>query len=138
MKLLSRVGLFAVSWIVAYQVPPSMAFSRQEYWSGLKFPSPGDLPNPGIKPRSPALWADTLSSQPLGKANSHCPSLYSNTIKSPGCIKKYRVVWDFSGGPVANTLHSQCRRPGFNPGQRTRYVATKTSDVATKDPVCHD
>ena len=44
-----------------------MGFSRQEYWSGLPFPSPGDLPNPGIKPRSPALQADTLTSEPPGK-----------------------------------------------------------------------
>ena len=42
-------------WTVAHQAPPSMVFSRQEYWSGLPFPSPGDLPDPGIKPRSPAL-----------------------------------------------------------------------------------
>ena len=44
-----------------------MGFSRQEYWSGLPFPSPGDLPDPGIKPRSPALQADTLPSEPPGK-----------------------------------------------------------------------
>ena len=44
-----------------------MGFSRQEYWSGLPFPSPGDLPNPGIEPRSPALQADTLLSEPPGK-----------------------------------------------------------------------
>ena len=49
-------------WTLAYQVPSSMGFSRQEYWSGLPFPSPGDLPNPGIKPRSPALQADALPS----------------------------------------------------------------------------
>ena len=53
-KLLSRVRLFATPWTVAYQAP-SMRFSRQEYWSGLPFPSPEDLPNPGIKPSSPAL-----------------------------------------------------------------------------------
>ena len=47
MKLLSRVQLFAIPWTVAYQAPPSMRFSKQEYWSGLPFPSPGDLPNPG-------------------------------------------------------------------------------------------
>jgi len=57
-KSLSRVRLFATPLTVAYKAPPSMGFSRQEYWSGLPFPSPGDLPNPGIKPRSPALWAD--------------------------------------------------------------------------------
>ena len=52
---------------VAHQAPPSMGFSRQEYWSGLPFPSPGDLRDPGIKPRSPTLQADTLTSAPPGK-----------------------------------------------------------------------
>ena len=52
---LSRVQLSATPWTIAYQVPPPMGFSRQEYWSGLPFPSPGDLPNPGIEPGSPAL-----------------------------------------------------------------------------------
>ena len=60
-KLLSRVRLFATPWTVAHQAPLSMEFSRQEYWSGLPFPSPGDFPNPGIKSRSPALLADSLS-----------------------------------------------------------------------------
>ena len=55
MKLLSRVQLFAIPLTIAYQAPPSVEFSRQQYWSGLPFPSPGDLPNPGIEPRSPAL-----------------------------------------------------------------------------------
>ena len=54
-KSLSRVQLFATPWTVAYQAPLSMGFSRQEYWSGLPFPSPGDLPDPGIEPGSPAL-----------------------------------------------------------------------------------
>ena len=53
--VLSRVRLFATPWTLAYQVPLSMGFSRQQYWSGLPFPSPGDLPDPGIEPRSPAL-----------------------------------------------------------------------------------
>ena len=60
-KLLSRVRLFVTPWTVAYQAPPSMGFSRQEYWSGLPFPSPGDLPDPGIEPRSPSLEADALT-----------------------------------------------------------------------------
>ena len=55
MKLLRRDQLFAAPWTVAYQAPPSMGFSRQEYWSGLLFPSPGYLPDPGIGPGSPAL-----------------------------------------------------------------------------------
>ena len=66
-KSLIRVQLFATPWTVAYQAPPSMGFSRQECWSGLPFPSPGDLPNPGIEPGSPALQADTLRSEPPGK-----------------------------------------------------------------------
>ena len=66
-KSLSRVRLFTTPWTVAYQAPSSMGFSRQEYWSGLLFPSPGDLPDPGIKPRSPAFQADALTSKPPGK-----------------------------------------------------------------------
>ena len=52
---------------IAHQAPLPMEFSRQEYWSGLSFPSPGDLPNPGIEPRSPASEADSLPSVPPGK-----------------------------------------------------------------------
>ena len=63
---LSHVRLFATQWTVAHQAPPSMGFSRQEYWSGLPFPSPGDLPDPGIEPRSPALQGDALTSEPPG------------------------------------------------------------------------
>ena len=66
-KSLSRVRLFVTPWTVAYQAPPSTGLSRQEYWSGLPFPSPGDLPDPGIEPRSPALEADALTSEPPGK-----------------------------------------------------------------------
>ena len=65
-KSLSRVHLFEMLWTVAYQASPSMGFSRQEYWSGLPFPSPRDLPHPGIKRGSPALQADSLSTEPPG------------------------------------------------------------------------
>ena len=60
-KLFSRIRLFATPWSVAYQASPSMGFSRQEYWSGLPFPSPGDLPDPGIEPGSPTLEADAFT-----------------------------------------------------------------------------
>ena len=66
-KSLSRVRLFATPWTVARQAPLSMGFSRQGYWSGLPFPSPGDLPNPGIEPGSPALQEDALLSEPSRK-----------------------------------------------------------------------
>ena len=58
-------------WTVPHQAPPSMGFSRKEYWSGLPFPSPGHLPDPGIKPRSPALQADVLTSEPPRKLMPH-------------------------------------------------------------------
>ena len=76
-------------WTVAYQAPQSVEFSRQEYWSGLPFPSPGDLPNPGIEPKSPALQADTLPSEPPGKPawNSYLPwfknCFLSEAVSSP-------------------------------------------------------
>ena len=60
MKSLSLVWLFATPWTIVYETPPSMEFSEQENWSGLPFPSPGDLPNPGIEPVSPALQADAF------------------------------------------------------------------------------
>ena len=65
--MLSHAWLLATPWTVACQAPLSMEFSRQEYWSGLPFPSPGDIPNPGIKYRSPALKTDSLPSEPPGK-----------------------------------------------------------------------
>ena len=84
-QLLSHVQLFETPWMVAHQAPLSMEFSRQEYWSGLPFPPPGDLPNPGIKPRSPALQADSLPSEPPGKP---CEM---NTI-----LKFLRMMWEKS------------------------------------------
>ena len=74
MKSLSRVQLFVTPWTVAYQAPPSMGFSRQEYWSGVLFPPPGDLPHPGIKPMSPvapALAGGVFTTEPPGKLILH-------------------------------------------------------------------
>ena len=65
-KSLSRVRLFVTPWTVPTRLL-SMGFSRQGYWSGLRFPSPGDVPDPGIELRSPALRADALPSEPPGK-----------------------------------------------------------------------
>ena len=66
-KSLSCVSLFSMPWTVAHQAPLSVEFCRQEYWSGWPFPSPGDLPNPEIEPRSPTLKVDSLPSEPPGK-----------------------------------------------------------------------
>ena len=80
MKLLSHVRLFATPWTVANQAPLSMGFSRQQYWSGLPFPSPGNLPDPGMEPGSPALQVDALPSEPPGKSfNPHVHNVTSST-----------------------------------------------------------
>ena len=73
-KSLSHVQLFATPWTTAYQAPLCMGFSRQEYWSGVLFPSPEHLPDPGMEPRSPVLQADALPSEPPGKSGE--PLLY--------------------------------------------------------------
>ena len=71
-KSLSRVQLFATLLAVAHQAPLSMGFPRQEYWSGLPFPSPGDLPNPGIKSWSPALAGRFFTTEPPEKPIEKC------------------------------------------------------------------
>ena len=77
-------------WTVAHQAPPSMGFSSQEHWSGLPFPSPGDLPNPGIEPRSSTLQADALTSAPPGKPlNTRIQSLRKSPIETQNFRSKY-------------------------------------------------
>ena len=76
-KLLSCVRLFASPWTVAHQAPPSIGFSRQEYWRGLPFPSPGDLPNPGIEPGSPALEADAFNLWATREARRNTKEFFS-------------------------------------------------------------
>ena len=103
-QLLSCVRLFVTPWTAAHQAPLSMEFSRQEYWSGLPFPSPEDLPNPGIEPRSPALLADSLLSEPPGKLRGYFKKQNScfcrrNTILTPqnttAPLKVHTAVWIF-------------------------------------------
>ena len=89
-KSLSSVRLFETPWTVAHQAPPSMGFSRQEYWSGLPFPSPGDLTNPGIKPRSPALQADALTRSCLADER-HRVCVTCHKV-SPKCVRSERGV----------------------------------------------
>ena len=71
-------------WAVAFQAPLSMGFSRPEYWSGLPFPSPGDLPDPGIEPGSPAWQAESLLSEPPGKPNSKNSGKLLEDFKAEG------------------------------------------------------
>ena len=102
-KSLSRVRLFSTPWTVAYQAPRSMGFSRQEYWSGLPFPSPGDLPNPGIEPGSPALQTDTLLSEPSKQredSNGAGPMVLAPQLASPPT-------------PAPSCCHPPCPLPAF-------------------------
>ena len=103
-KLLSRVRLFSTPWTVAYQAPPSMGFSRQEYWSGLPFSSPRDLPDPGIKPSSPALQTDTLPSEPLGKLWVNIQYLFFSFWRTSPCVTLSGSICISAGGPVSFLL----------------------------------
>ena len=106
-KLLSLVRLFATPWTIQ-----SMIFSRPEYWSGYPFPSPGHLPNPGIKPRSPTLQEDPLPAEPPGK-----PNPYSNL--TPTQLSKCRLEVTFS----RNILQFL---PGFFPSPSVDLECTST------------
>ena len=85
---LSRVRLFVSSWTIQ-----SMELSRPEYWTGYPFPSPGDLPNPGIKSRSPTLQADSLPAEPPGKPWSESHSVVSDSLRPHGLC----IPWNSSG-----------------------------------------
>ena len=74
-------------WTVAHQAPLSMGFSRQEYYSGLPFPSPGDLPDPGLEPRSLALQVDSLLSEPQGKPNVQIKAILGRHKSYLGFLK---------------------------------------------------
>ena len=78
---------------LALIIPPSMGFSRQEYWSGLPFPSPGDLPYPGIKPGSPAFQADALTSEPSGKPS---PFFQFSSVQSLSHVRLFATPWILS------------------------------------------
>ena len=82
-KLLCCVWLFLTPWTIAHQAAPSMEFSRWDYWSGLPFPSPGGLPNPGTESRSPALRADALLSEQPGNRYPGVSWLPTFAFQSP-------------------------------------------------------
>ena len=102
--VLGRVRLFATPWTVACQASLSMGFSRQEYWSGFPFPSTGDLPDPGVKPRSPALQADSLPLKREGRRLGEC---FCSEKKKPERKNKLNSV----EGPCRNqNNHGQNRK----------------------------
>ena len=102
-KSFSCVQLFATPWTVTYQAPLSMGFSRQEYWSGLPFPSPGDLPDPGTEPVSPALQADALTSEPPGKPTINC----KDNIRSDQSLSRVRLCDSVNRSTPGLPVHHQ-------------------------------
>ena len=100
-KLLSRVRPFATPWTVAYQAPLSVEFSRQEYWSGLPFPSPGDLPDPGIEAGPPTLQAEALPSEP--------PRKPINWVFLPHSVLNSAAV-GVNGSKVCKTINKSIQR----------------------------
>ena len=94
---LSPVQLFTTPWIKDHQAPLSMEFSRQEYWSGLPFPSPGDLPNPWIEPWYPTLQTGSLPSEPPGK-----PKIGKNSL-SVWALQKFIFQLERKACPFKKT-----------------------------------
>ena len=106
----NRVRLFLTPWTIAHQTPLSTGFSRQEYWSGLPCPPPGDLPDPGIKPASPvspALQVDSLSIEPPGKRPPPTPLALPAAAPTRRCIKEQKSQFC---PPKVLSLHSIIKR----------------------------
>ena len=103
MKSLTGVRLFATPWTVAYQAPPSMRFSRQEYWSGLPFPAPGELPDPGIEPGSPALQVDSSPTELTGEPYRVIGKLLNTDCKVAQTCLTLRDPMDCS--PPGSSFH---------------------------------
>ena len=145
-KSLSRVRLFVTPWTVAHQAPPSMGFSRQEYWSGWPFPSLEDLPDLGIKPRSPALEADALTSEPPGKPGYGQMNTFDGNVypsggahwwyfSTPKIHKTFESrIWhrDFPGGPVVKNLPAKAGDMGSIPGPGRFHMPQ------SNEAVCHN
>ena len=101
-------------WTVARQAPRSVGFPRQEYWSGLPFPSPGGLPDPGIKPRSPALQADSLPSEPPGKphSNVHTKNMYKDKMSVAYSLTLCQAQCDFGYAVILRIVANFVRADG--------------------------
>ena len=95
--MFSCVQLFVMPWTVGSQAPLSLGFSRQEYWDGLPFPSPGDLPDPGTEPLSPALWA----------------SLVAQLVKNPPAMRDTWVSWTVWGRKESDTTEQLSLSPAL-------------------------
>ena len=114
----SVVSSFATPWTVAHQAPLSMGFPRQEYWSGLPFPSPGDLPHPGIKLRSPSLASRFFTTTPPGKPFNFLPlikfSLSANCTPTLQPTQTCIHTHTYTHTHTHSSLNHQKKCPGSN------------------------
>ena len=138
----------ATPWTVACQAPLSMEFSRQDYWSGLLFPSPGDLPHPGMEPGSPALQADSLPTKPLGKSliwvlgiissfTDHNNLLRWQLVFLPGEFHGQRSLagyspWGCKESDMTNTFTHIC----FTNGQSAQVTQLAVTCLWSREPRC--
>ena len=129
-KLLRGVSLFVTPWIVACQAPPVMGFYRQEYWSGLSFPSPEHLPDPGIEPWSPALQAESLMCEPPGKPNTfpHEPHISLSLL-----ITKWGELHSF----LHWLIHTQNTFSTFSPTSREMVWVTFSDLMSLREELMH-
>ena len=135
-KSLSRVWIFATPWTVAHQAPPSMEVSRQEYWSGLPFPSPGDFPDPGIEPGSTALQADALPSELQGSPNIEMWMLFIFLIQQ---ISNQRQLCGWCcgrhWGPINQVRCTHCPQSHYRPADRG--MGSKLSSISFTSSIPH-
>ena len=123
----------ATPWTVAHQAPLSMGFSRQEYWSGLPFPSPGDLPNPGIEPGSRALQADALSSEPPGKPYNRVKIAYKQLKQNNNIVNQLCAV--LSPSVMSNSFQPHGLYFKFKKRLHVKYIKNVYfEDVAKNSP----
>ena len=100
-----------------------MGLPRQEYWGGLPFPSPGDLPDPGIEPRSPTLEADALTSEPPGKQRQFTPEEHRGDAASPAhCPEAILYPWEFGGGGLPRSFRGAGHLCDLGTGMALRGV----------------
>ena len=119
MSVAQSYPTLATPWTVAHQAPLPKGFSKQEYWRGLPFPSPGGLPNPGIKPTFPALQVDSLLSEPPGKSPQ-----FSDIIKIP--LSLGRKLRHIDPPPQASIFQSKSsvHPPALHPQQNELHIGS--------------
>ena len=125
---LSCVQLFATPWTIACQTPLSVELSRQEYWSGQPSHSPGDLPIPGTEPRSPALHADSLPSEPPGKAYLNCSYIYNSTLSATRTLKATTKT-DICPWGSDDTYRSEKKHVHGTTGEQFTHKTTSNYDT---------